>query len=87
MLCFFLIGDSQIAAENPLCDSSLTINPFLRIKCGKKGRYIIIQRATPDTMSSLILAEIAVFKRPLGKLKAGAMWGRIPTLLKLLSTK
>ena len=75
MLCFFLIGDSQTVAENPLCDSSLTINPFLRIKCGKKGKYITVQRSTPDTMSSLILAEIAVFKRPLGKLQAGRCGG------------
>ena len=67
---FFLIGDSETETENPLCASSLTIDPFLRIKCGQKGRYVTIHRVTPDTRSSLTLTEIAVLKLPLGKLQA-----------------
>ena len=65
-----LLGDNPAAdsQENPMCSGMycLCSTKYVRLQCGKKGRYVNIIRDSQS--ATLKIAEAAVFKRPLENL-------------------
>jgi hypothetical protein len=67
-IVFLHVGDNPTvgSTENPQCGSTMSVNKWQRMKCGKKGRYVNVIRAVPNSESQLKLVEVAVLKKPLG---------------------
>ncbi|CAB4040919.1 Hypothetical predicted protein [Paramuricea clavata] len=62
------VGDNPTvgSTENPQCGSTMSVNKWQRMTCGKKGRYVNVIRAVPNSGSQFKLVEVAVLKKPLG---------------------
>ena len=52
-IVFLHVGDNPTvgSTENPQCGSTMSVNKWQRMTCGKKGRYVNVIRAVPNLES------------------------------------